>query len=191
MKNLKEYIKESILGDWVDIDANKIADDNISAQRKEVVEFIRKNYISSIGVEISELPNSDGKFEVSSKGDVQIRNSMSNNSLTNGLFVFTKVNQSFICVWNRRLTSLEGAPKEVGGNFSCRYCENLSSLEGAPKEVGGDFDCGGCSNLKSIKGMPKKIQGCFTCYNCAKKFTINDVKKYSKVGGKIVLEDPF
>jgi hypothetical protein len=60
------------------------------------------------------------------------------------------------------LTSLEGAPKEVGGNF---YCPNnqLTSLEGAPKEVGGSF----------------------WCYNNRKQFTIEDVRKVCKVKGNI------
>ncbi len=35
-----------------------------------------------------------------------------------------------------KLTSLEGAPKEVGGDFVCSK-NKLTSLEGAPKEVGG------------------------------------------------------
>ena len=41
---------------------------------------------------------------------------------------------------NNNLTSLEGAPKEVGGDFDCSD-NKLISLEGAPKEVGGGFDC--------------------------------------------------
>jgi len=38
------------------------------------------------------------------------------------------------------ITSLEGAPRRVGGGF---YCSNnsLTSLEGAPREVGWDFFC--------------------------------------------------
>ena len=47
------------------------------------------------------------------------------------------VNGDFSCA-NNKLTSLKGAPKEVGGDFSCAH-NQLTSLEGAPKEVGGDF----------------------------------------------------
>ena len=68
---------------------------------------------------------------------------------------------NFYC-YNNQLTSLEGAPKEVGRDFYCSY-NQLTSLEGAPKEVGRDFDC---SNNKV-------------------KFTRNDVKKVCNVKGKI------
>ena len=45
---------------------------------------------------------------------------------------------SFYCNYNK-LTSLTGAPKEVGGYFVC-YNNNLTSLTGAPKERGSDVD---------------------------------------------------
>ena len=54
---------------------------------------------------------------------------------------FIKVSGYFNCAGNR-LTSLEGAPKEVGRYFKCSY-NRLTSLEGAPKEVDGNFDCRG------------------------------------------------
>ena len=41
---------------------------------------------------------------------------------------------SFSCS-NNKLTSLKGAPKEVGANFNCSW-NQLTDL-GAPKEVGG------------------------------------------------------
>jgi hypothetical protein len=39
-----------------------------------------------------------------------------------------------------KLTSLEGAPIEVGGYFSCSY-NKLTSLKGKPSRVGGEFWC--------------------------------------------------
>ena len=42
----------------------------------------------------------------------------------------TIYNGSFNCA-NNKLTSLEGAPREVGGSFYC-YNNNLTSLEGLP-----------------------------------------------------------
>ena len=63
------------------------------------------------------------------------------------LFDFIK-DGHFICRFNRwkgnfncsdsNLTSLEGAPREVGGGFDC-CSNNLISLEGAPEKIGGDF----------------------------------------------------
>ena len=95
---------------------------------------------------------------------------------------FGVVTGDFICSSNK-LTSLEGAPQEVGGYFDCFHNE-LTSLEGAPKKVGGDFHCGnneltslkdapqevggyfhcGSNALTSLEGAPKKVGGDFGCY---------------------------
>ena len=50
------------------------------------------------------------------------------------------------------LTSLKGAPTEVGGNFLC-YKNKLTSLEGTPQTVGGNFDCSYNPNLHSLEGI--------------------------------------
>ena len=73
---------------------------------------------------------------------------------------FGVVERHFSCSDNR-LTSLEGAPRKVGGDF---WCENnrLTSLEGAPRKVGGDFDCGS-NRLTSLEGAPEKVEGNFWC----------------------------
>jgi hypothetical protein len=73
---------------------------------------------------------------------------------------FGKVNGSFNCGSND-LTSLEGAPQEVGGDFRC-YENNLTSLEGAPQEVGGWFNCHD-NNLTSLEGAPQEVGGWFDC----------------------------
>jgi len=82
------------------------------------------------------------------------------------------------------LTSLEGAPKAVGGDFDCSenyltslkgapktvrggfYCTSnkLTSLKGAPKTVGVDFDCSR-NKLTSLEGAPEKVGGDFYCRN--------------------------
>ena len=72
----------------------------------------------------------------------------------------------FDCLWCNNLTSLEGAPKEVGKSFDCSYCSKLESLEGAPKEVGGNFYCSKCSKLESLEGAPKEVGGDFDCRWC-------------------------
>ena len=62
---------------------------------------------------------------------------------------------------NNRFTSLKGAPTEVGRSFYC-VDNNLTSLEGAPTEVGEGFYCN--SNLlTSLKGAPKKVGKSFDC----------------------------
>jgi hypothetical protein len=54
---------------------------------------------------------------------------------------FGKIEGCFDCS-NNRLTSLEGAPQEVGVGFDCSR-NLLKSLEGAPKKVGTSFLCYG------------------------------------------------
>jgi hypothetical protein len=76
---------------------------------------------------------------------------------------FGKVDGYFDCIGNK-LTTLEGAPQEVGGYFSCSN-NNLTTLEGAPQEIGKDFDCS-FNNLTTLEGAPKKVGGYFSCsYN--------------------------
>ena len=52
---------------------------------------------------------------------------------------FGSVSMDFFCKGNE-LRSLEGAPREVGGELFCDQNE-FTSLEGAPEEVGGKFSC--------------------------------------------------
>ena len=63
---------------------------------------------------------------------------------------FGKVTDHFWCIDNY-LTTLEGAPKRVGGNFSCSD-NQLTTLEGAPKRVGGNFWCKN-NPLTSLDGI--------------------------------------
>ena len=70
------------------------------------------------------------------KGDIKIKSKYVLPNLSDII-----VTGYFYCN-NNNLTSLEGAPKEVGGGFYCSS-NNLTSLEGAPKKVGGSFNCYG------------------------------------------------
>ena len=75
---------------------------------------------------------------------------------------FGVVRGDFYCSRNK-LTSLVGAPQEVGGGF---YCSNnkLTSLVGAPQEVRGRFDCS-YNKLISLVGAPQKVKWGFYCDN--------------------------
>ena len=64
--------------------------------------------------------------------------------------------------WNK-LTSLKGAPQEVGESFICPY-NQLTSLKGAPQKIGWSFDCFK-NQLTSLEGVPKEIEGNFDCSN--------------------------
>ena len=96
---------------------------------------------------------------------------------------FGKVESYFYCDSNQ-LTTLEGAPKKVGGGFVCNnnqlttlkgsprsvswvfYCHGnqLTTLKGAPLTVGGDFLCDN-NQLTSLEGAPRTVGGIFFCGN--------------------------
>lgn len=191
---------ESLLDDFDDM-ASKV--DTIGL-KSQVIKFILDNYYCHPNcLDITGPEN--GIFYVSCKKrnvSIEIRNENAT-SLTNGIFVWDKVDGNFGC-GQSQITSLEGAPKEVGGSFDCQRCGKLTSLEGAPKKVGGSFDCRFCHNLTSLEGAPKEVMSHFNCdycgkldslkgapkvvagdFYCGKKFSTNDVKKVSKVKGHI------
>ena len=178
MINLKNYIIEGIF----DIEEN--IDNMDESIKDQIKQFLKDNFDGASSCKISNKPNRDGKYEVSSNGNIMTEN-RGIASLTNGLFIWTYVKGDFYCTYCKSLTSLEGAPKEVKGDFTCYNCNLLISLEGAPKEVKGDFICGDCNSLKSLEGAPKEVGGDFLCGHCGIKFTTDDVEKISNVKGKI------
>jgi len=74
---------------------------------------------------------------------------------------FGRVGGHFDCSRNK-LTSLEGAPQEVGKSFWCND-NQLTSLEGAPQKVERDFYCSG-NRLTSLEGAPQEVGRSFSCY---------------------------
>ena len=77
-----------------------------------------------------------------------------------------QVGGDFTCSGNEGLTTLKGSPETVGGKFDCSYnYYRLTTLEGSPKQVGGKFDCTS-NKLTTLKGSPERIGGSFHCnYN--------------------------
>ena len=73
-----------------------------------------------------------------------------------------KVRGDFNCGFIE-LTTLEGAPSEVGGNFDCGT-NKLTTLNGAPRYVAGGFDCSR-NRLISLEGAPSKVGRFFYCYH--------------------------
>ena len=100
--------------------------------------------------------NEDGSIDVDGNVELGHRN------LTKIPFKFRHIHGSFYC-YNNRLTSLEGAPINVGGVFDCGYNE-LTSLDGAPINVGGNFYCSN-NQLTSLEGAPNSVGGYFNCYS--------------------------
>ena len=174
MKNLYE----SILSD-IDV---TLTDSDIKVTHILIQKYLEDNYNGNWI--ISEKPNKDGLYEVSSNKSIKVKNKQIV-SLTNDLFIWTSVKGYFDCSSCKSLKSLKGAPEEVEGTFYCYDCSGLKSLDGAPKKVEGTFYCRNCSRLESLKGAPKEVRTYFDCSNCGKSFTEDDIKKVSKVNTNI------
>jgi len=117
--------------------------------------FVIKGNLNLRGKDLTELPD---------LSEVVVKEGFycDDNQLTSLKGAPQEVGGNFICD-NNQLTSLEGAPKEVGRGFYC-YSNQLTSLEGAPKEVGGDFYCHS-NQLTSLEGAPQKVGGYFDCHS--------------------------
>ena len=118
---------------------------------KRIVEgWIKNNYIIYGDLTISD------DLVVNCNGSVNVKNK-SITSLTNGLFRWGNVDRDFYCSCCN-ITSLEGAPKEVGRMFKCSFCDRLKTLEGAPEKVGGCLYCKRCENLKIADSDRRKYK---------------------------------
>ena len=87
-----------------------------------------------------------------------------NNSLTSLVGAPQEVGESFCCDSNS-LTSLVGAPQKVGGSFKCSY-NRLTSLVEAPQRVGGSFFCN-YNLLISLEGAPLDLGGNYWRLYCS------------------------
>lgn len=116
---------------------------------------------------------------------------------------FNYVSDYFDCGFNK-LTSLEGSPKEVGGNFYCNnnklttlksgplkvgegfHCSHnkLTTLVGSPREVGGDFNCSN-NKLTSLEYAPLKVGNGFYCTNNIVNLNYNNYLKGVKRMNKL------
>ena len=116
------------------------------------------------------LVNVDGDFNCSNEklvdmhgvkfGRVSGRFDCSFNKITSLEGAPSEVGTDFFCLDNR-LTSLIGSPRKINGTYYC-YDNRLTSLEGSPEEVTGDYYCD-MNDLISLEGAPRKIGGAFAC----------------------------
>lgn len=203
MKDLKNYINESLLDDDLENSDDFIIND--------IIDWIKEHYSLAGGkLSVSKKPNKNGKYVVNYTDTVAFKHHKFGDaeSITNGNFVWgtvkgsfhctnlrglesledcpRKVGKVFNCGENDNLISLEGAPEYIGGAFRCDGCKNLKTLKGVPEKIGGDFYCIGCSKITSLEGAPKEVGGDFYCYNCGKDFDKAYISKFSDIKGEII-----
>jgi hypothetical protein len=180
--------------------------------KKDVIDKFKSYDINSFSSSPKETLNYvvDGTFEIDGnivniKGNVNLKFNPKNYKKIINNYRLKYISGNFDCSGNK-LTTLEGAPEEVGGDFDCSHnnlasledapkkvggefnClgNSLTSLKGAPEKVGGDFDCFG-NNLTSLEGAPEKVGGDFICDENKKDFTKEDVKAVSDVEGRVIV----
>lgn len=132
--SLHSLLEASIL----DID-NTLSVSSDDLRREAVKKFIKDYYdVAAPGVKISVKPNKDDKFEVSARGLARIKYDKKNDltTLTNGDFIWIKVDRGFDISYMSNLETLEGMPREVGGSLWMNNCPKLKSLDGFPEKVG-------------------------------------------------------
>lgn len=184
------YININIF-EYMIIRRNRDIDKNIENEikRREIISFIQDNYI------LGRCKNTD-ILNIDFTEPLPIVNSLDptildisfigqGESLTGELFRWGHINGSFTCTY-RNITTLEGAPKEVGRDFDCSRCKKLKSLEYSPKKIGGRFDislciklntiqsdteeaniliCSSLDKLNNLKGLPKQLCGLCVSYS--------------------------
>lgn len=184
MKNIIQYIKESLLDDEEVLSSN--GDEFI------VLKFIAEHYLFNRNyVDVDEikdkctLKKKGNKYIVDVMGTLSIKEDvgLTINVLTNGMFEFGKVAGNFLVVNCPKLKTLEGGPKMVGQTFNVDICNSLKDLVGGPEVVEGDYYCTSCSNLKSFKGAPKQLDYDFVWAGCP---NIKDLKYHPKKAGNVV-----
>lgn len=177
MKNLQEYIQESLLDKYDDI-ASKI---NV---KEEIEKFLKDNYYLNLDdCTITKISN---YYIVDVNNDLNPKKDRLK-TITNHLFKFGNI-AGCVDFSNCKLKSLEGCPEAVYGFFDIDKNEHITTLKGSPKFVSGNFYCSNCSKLKSLKGGPEQIEGSAYIKNCGKKFTENDLDKSNiKVNDEIYL----
>ena len=145
MKDLKDILLEVSILDNANSEASLLdIDDTLSVSsndlRKDAIKKFLKEYyeITGLTYKLSDEPNSDDKFEVSAKSMVRIRPGKRKllTQLTNGDFIWTKVDGGFDISHMPDLETLEGMPKEIGGSLWMNNCPKLKSLDGFPEKVG-------------------------------------------------------
>ena len=149
----------------------QLCESQFPTSKEEVEEILEAYYIKNYTINDDLTVDVDGNVELSKKrlkalpvkfGNVSANFYCEYNQLTSLEGAPREVGEAFWCA-NNQLTSLKGAPREVGGSFDCSD-NQLTSLIGAPREVGLDFYCRN-NNLTTLKGAPREVGRRFICRN--------------------------
>ena len=144
--------------------------------KQEIHDYIKKHYLPTKFVILNEK-DKDGRYLVNVFNSIYPNDGLE--SITNGKFVFNKVNES-CSFMNAPIKNLDGCPRIVKGCFFVSDCEELESLKGGPDSVGEDYHCNYCISLKSFEGMTQKIGGAIRAAFCTDVESLYGVPKTVK-----------
>ena len=88
-------------------------------------------------------------YTINNKGEIDVDGgvNLDNKDFEELPYKFGRVTEYFSLGGCKNLTSLKNCPDYViSGSFSCSYGKKLESLEGCPKKVGGNFYCNSCKH---------------------------------------------
>ena len=114
----------------------------------ECLKWVTENYTGKFYVS----GTMDGKVLISSKGNVKRKTELT--EVTNGGFLFDKINGHFDIHGLRNLTSLYGCPSYVKGDFKMGDCPYVCNFQFAPKEIGGWLIAKNCISITSVSDVP-------------------------------------
>ena len=106
-------LRESLLDDNLIDKTDKMIKDEIKA-------FLKENFIGASSCKISKNPNADGKYEVSSTKNIEVKN-YNITSLTNWSFIWIEVRGDFKCYGCAGKFTIEDIKKvsNVRGEIKC------------------------------------------------------------------------
>lgn len=162
MKNLIDYINESVLSD---------IEDTLSVSNDDLATELITNWINDNW-------RVDGKLTIKFEGNTRVVDCSGNvrypktGKITNDMFVWGNVMGDF--VFNALDTDTNkvktfiglGLPRFVGGTLNLHSFTNVTNLEGLPDNVG-SLHISGFKKLASLKGCPINVDNRFTITLCA------------------------
>lgn len=162
MKNLIDYINESVLSD---------IEDTLSVSNDDLATELITNWINDNW-------RVDGKLTIKFEGNTRVVDCSGNvrypktGKITNDMFVWGNVMGDF--VFNALDTDTNkvktfiglGLPRFVGGTLNLHSFTNVTNLEGLPDNVG-SLHISGFKKLASLKGCPINVDNRFTITSCA------------------------
>ena len=159
------------------VERHKLKDGEYNINPNLSLDVYRNISIKSSDLVDSKLPFKFGKID----GTMWLSDFLSLKTLENSPRELTG---SFV-LYQNLCKNFIGGPEIVGGNLSANFCKRLTSLDGSPKEVKGDYCICFCNGLKDISGISPVIGGNLELSkNCP--FEDDEFRKYSNIKGKII-----